>query len=218
MSNRSKPSCNPSPEDTPKVPLRVPIDAGHMSITEQNQKTSKRRKVAITLATTLAGSGLMIGLSACGGQDSDTELPMAVEIGGNDYNFVDLPEEIAAGATITLRNDSDVELHEIVAIRLPDDEERPASELIQLPREELGAFGFPSAVILAPVGGENINAVGYGTLDEPGRYLLFCSIPVGADQDEYLEAAATAETAPEVDGGPPHFVEGMWGEVTVVEQ
>ncbi|MGH1491580.1 MAG: hypothetical protein ACRBK7_19640 [Acidimicrobiales bacterium] len=189
-----------------------------MSISEQEQKRSKPRRVATALAATVAGSGLMIALSACGGQDSDIELPMAVEIGGNDYNFVELPDEIAAGATITLRNDSDVELHEIVAIRLPDDEDRPASELIQLPPEELGAFGFPSAVILAPVGAGNINAVGSGALDEPGRYLLFCSIPVGADQDEYLEAAATSETAPEVDGGPPHFVEGMWGEVTVVEQ
>lgn len=184
-----------------------------MSIIDGKQDTSKHRKVA----TTLAASGMVIALSGCGGEDPTADLPTAIEIVGDDYSFVGVPEEIAAGATITLRNDSDDELHEIVALRLPDDEDRSAAALLQLPPEETGAFGRPAAVILAPVGGGNINAVGSGTLDEAGRYLLFCSIPVGADEAEYLEAAATSETAPEVDGGPPHFVEGMWAEVTVVE-
>lgn len=184
-----------------------------MSIIDGKPKTSTRRKLA---STTLAASGLIIALSGCG--DSADALPTTVEIAGDDYSFVGVPEEIAAGATITLRNDSNTELHEIVALRLPDDEDRSGAELLQLPPEETGSFGPPAAVILAPVGGGNINAVGTATLDEPGRYLLFCSIPVGANEAEYLEAAATSDTAPQVDGGPPHFVEGMWAEVTVVEQ
>lgn len=183
-----------------------------MSIINGKQKTSRRRWAAMALAA----SGLAISLSGCG--DSTDALPTAVEIIGDDYSFVGVPEEIAAGATITLRNDSDVELHEIVAIRLPDDEDRSGAELLRLPPDEAGEPVPPAAVILAPVGGENINAVGSGVLDEPGRYLLFCSIPVGADQAEYLEAAATSDTAPQVDGGVPHFLEGMWAEVTVVEQ
>ncbi len=190
------------------------MDAVVMKIIDGKRRTSRGRKVAATLAA----SGLAIALSGCGGQDSDEALPMAVEIAGDDYSFVGVPEEIAAGATITLRNDSDTELHEIVAIRLPDDEERSGAELLQLPPDETAEPVPPAAVILAPVGGGNINAVGSGTLEEPGRYLLFCSIPVGANEAEYLEAAATSETAPQVDGGPPHFLEGMWAEVTVVEQ
>jgi hypothetical protein len=61
-----------------------------------------------------------------------------------------------------------------------------------------------------------IPAVGDGTLSEPGRYGVFCAIPVGADPDEYLDAAATSQGGPpEVEGGPPHFTQGMYGELTV---
>lgn len=184
-----------------------------MSIINGKQKISKRHMAV----PALAASGLVMALSGCGERASADDLPMTVEIVGDDYSFAGVPEEIAAGATVTLRNDSDEELHEIVAIRLADDEDRPAAELIQLPPEEAAALGAPAAVILAPVGGGNINAVGTGTLDEPGRYLLFCSIPVGADGEEYVAAAATSDGPPQVDGGPPHLVEGMWAEVTVVE-
>lgn len=185
-----------------------------MSIIDGKQKTLKRGK----LAKGLVASGLIVALSGCGGRDSADDLPTAVDIVGDDYSFAGVPEEIAAGATLTLRNDSETELHEIVAIRVPDDEDRSAAEILQLPPEEAAeVLGLPSAVILAPVGGGNINAVGSGSLDEAGRYVLFCSIPVGANEAEYLEAAAVSETAPEVAGGPPHFVEGMWAELTVVE-
>ncbi len=190
------------------------IDAHVMSIVEGKRKNSGRNAVAAAVVM----SGL-IGLTGCGERDAAADLPTAVEIVGDDYSFSGVPDEIAAGAAITLRNDSDTELHEIVAIRLPDDEERSAAEILQLPPEEAETvLGMPSAVILAPVGGGNINAIGSGSLDGAGRYIFFCSIPVGADEAEYLEAAATSETAPEVDGGPPHFVEGMWAEVTVVER
>ena len=186
-----------------------------MSITNGKQKTVGRAK----LATVLAASGVALALSSCGGRASADDLPMNVEIVGDDYSFTGVPEEIAAGATMSLRNDSDVELHEIVAIRLPDDEDRSAGEILQLPPEEAaGILGQPAAVILAPVGGGNINAVGTGSIEEAGRYVLFCSIPVGANEAEYLAAAATSDTRPEVDGGPPHFVEGMWAEVTVVDR
>jgi hypothetical protein len=61
-----------------------------------------------------------------------------------------------------------------------------------------------------------IPAVGDGTLSEPGRYLILCSIPTGADPDEYLKAAAESQGGPpEVPGGPPHLVNGMYGEIVV---
>jgi len=62
-----------------------------------------------------------------------------------------------------------------------------------------------------------VAVVGDGSLDEPGRYFLVCVIPTGADPDEYLEKAATSDGPPDVAGGPPHLVEGMFGELTVVE-
>jgi hypothetical protein len=42
-----------------------------------------------------------------------------------------------------------------------------------------------------------------------------CAIPTGADPQEYLEQAATSDGPPEVDGGPPHFVNGMVDELLV---
>ena len=64
-----------------------------------------------------------------------------------------------------------------------------------------------------------LSAEGDGTLTEPGRYLVLCAIPTGADPGEYLAAAAASEGGPPegVAGGPPHFVNGMWAEVTVVD-
>ena len=70
--------------------------------------------------------------------------------------------------------------------------------------------GPPATVLLAKPGGPQIDAVGDGTLTEPGRYLVACSIPVGADPDEILEAEG-----PPPAGGIPHFHKGMYAEVTV---
>lgn len=105
------------------------------------------------------------------------------------------------------------------AIALPPTETRSADELVHLPEAELGqlmAAGPPAFVILTPPGGDPIPAVGDGTLTEPGRYLLMCAIPTGVDPGAYLEAAAAAGgEKPDVPGGPPHFVHGMFAEITV---
>lgn len=142
-----------------------------------------------------------------------------IQVTASDYAFAGLPSTIEAGTTISLANASEVELHEFVAIRLPDDEARPVADLLQLPEEELVAF-FPlvTSVIIAPPGApEGLVVEGSATLAEPGRYAVMCAIPTGADPDEYLAAAAESEGGPpEVEGGPPHFVHGMWAEVNVV--
>jgi hypothetical protein len=73
-------------------------------------------------------------------------------------------------------------------------------------------------VLLQPPGSdEQIVAVGDGTLTEPGRYVLMCFIPTGADPDEYLAAAAASdgEAPTGVAGGPPHVVNGMYAELQV---
>ncbi len=172
-----------------------------------------RRTTALLITATVAG--LLAGCSTA------EAAPDAAEVELVDYAFVGLPDELAAGATISIENTSDSELHEFVAVRLPDDEERSVEELLQLPPEELAAF-FPgvAAVLLQPPGSdETIVAEGDGTLPDAGRYLVLCAIPTGADPGEYLAAAAEAEGGPPqgVEGGPPHFVNGMWAELTVVE-
>lgn len=156
--------------------------------------------------------GLLLVACSSGG-------PQEVTVGLEDYAFVGLPDELVAGSTLSIDNRSEDELHELVAVLLPDDEERAVEELVQLPPEELAAF-FPGVqtVLLQPPGSdETIVAEGDGTLTEPGRYFVLCAIPTGADPQEYLAAAAEAEGGPPqgVEGGPPHFVNGMWAEVTV---
>ena len=167
----------------------------------------------IRLAATVVAAGL---LAACSGTAA---APDSADVELVDYAFVGLPDELAAGATLTIDNTSDSELHELVAVRLPDDESRGAEELLQLPPEELAVFfpGVTTVMLQAPGSDEVILAEGDGTLTEPGRYLVLCAIPTGADPGAYLSAAAEAEGGPPqgVEGGPPHFVNGMWAEVTV---
>jgi hypothetical protein len=143
----------------------------------------------------------------------------AVEVVAFDYGYNGIPDTVEAGTVFTLVNTAPAELHEFVALRLPDDETRPVSELVTLPIEELGAILAvePAAVLLAlPDGGQMIPAVGDGTLTEPGRYAIICMIPEGADPQGYLDAAAASQGGPpEVEGGPPHIALGMFAEVTV---
>jgi len=164
-------------------------------------------------------------LAACGsdgpsgesvGNDaSEIEGPVAVV--AVDYAYVDLPAEVPAGTSFELRNDSDIEVHEFVAVRLPEDETRSVADLVQLPPDQLGAlFAGVQTVIVAPPGEVGVAVEGTGVLDEAGRYAIVCVIPTGADVEEYLTAAAEAEGGPpDVAGGPPHIAQGMFAELTV---
>lgn len=193
-----------------------------------------RRLCGGVLALTLLGLPL-----ACGDDDDSagsttttetetTEAPETtaaegdvVEVTLADFEFQGLPDEVPAGTTLRVTNASDVELHELVAMKLPDGEERPIDELLALPEEEQAKIipmdQEPAMVLLAaPMSDEQIPAVGDGTLTEPGRYLIACFIPTGADPDAYLNAEPSPEGGPpEVEGGPPHFTHGMYAELTV---
>lgn len=134
----------------------------------------------------------------------------------SDFSFGDLPEEVTSSTRFLVENVSDTELHELVAFRLDADDDRDLDEIVGGDlAAELGSQ-IPLMVILAPPGGEQVDAIGEGTLP-PGRYLLVCVIPTGADPDEYLAAAAESQGPPDVEGGPPHIAHGMYAEITVVE-
>lgn len=165
----------------------------------------------------LVASAALLALAACSDDDA-ADGPGVVEVIGVDFAFQNVPESVPVGTRLTFVNEAPTELHELVAIRLRDEEERPAAELMQLPPEEMRAAfaGDPVMVLLAAPGGEQIAAVGDGTLTEAGRYLLICAIPTGVDPDAYLAAAAQSEGGPpQIEGGPPHIVHGMWAELEV---
>ena len=193
-----------------------------------NMASTARRGLALALV-------LLAPLAAGCGDDSDTDTDSAAEdaattttdaeeskevvVTGVDYRFEGVPGKAAAGTKFSLENKSTKELHELVAIKLPDAEKRPAADLVKLPQaeQEKLAGGPPAAVLLRPPGsGPQIAAVGDGTLTAPGRYLFICSIPTGADPAAYMEAAQKSQGGPpNVPGGPPHLVQGMFAEVTI---
>lgn len=165
--------------------------------------------------TAVATLAVVLAVASCGGDDDDDQ----VAVTAVDYAFQGLPATVDPGTKLTLTNASSAEFHEMVVFRLPDGEARSAEELVALPEEQLDALfiGPPTLVLLAPPdGAPQIEAVGDGTLTEPGRYVMFCAIPTGADPDAFLAALETAtDGPPDVAGGPPHFVNGMFAEITV---
>lgn len=149
----------------------------------------------------------------------DTPASGTIEINAVDYKYEGVPDEIAAGSKIALHNSSTDEVHEMVVFKIPDTEERSGAELAKLPVEQLQAAfaGPPALVMVAPPGADGFAAVGDGTLSEPGRYMAICAIPVGADPQAYMAAAAQSQGGPvSVPGGDPHYMQDMWAEFTVV--
>lgn len=192
-------------------------------------------RTARTIRRTLAVLALVGVVAACG-DDDDTAAPTpqtgtdtttageavddvsTIEVTAVDYGYEGLPSTVEAGTRLSLVNSSPNEIHELVAFRIADDDTRSIEELVALPPEELlGLVGpEPSMVLLTPPEGDQIAAVGDGTVSEPGRYGVICVIPTGADPIEYLEASAASEGGPpEVDGGPPHITQGMFAEFVV---
>ncbi len=180
------------------------------------------RRVRATWRAALPLALALALLSGCSDDEpvpeDDTETaPEVVEVEMIDFGYLDLPTSVPAGTQLSVTNSSEAELHELVAFRLPDEEERSTQDLLELPPEELmPTLGAPETVLLAAPGGPQIAAVGDGTLTEPGRYAIVCFIPTGVEPAVYLEAAAASdEGPPQVDGGPPHFAQGMYRELVV---
>ena len=139
-----------------------------------------------------------------------------LEVTMQDFHYGALPASVPVGTPVAVSNVSEGELHEFVAFRLPDGDERTATEIMG---GDLGALlggGEPAMVLVAaPGSSEQFVAVGEPVFAEPGRYLVLCAIPTGADPQAYIEAAATSDGPPEVDGGPPHFMNGMYAVIDV---
>lgn len=170
----------------------------------------------------------VVGLAACG-DDDDASAPTEAAAGGqavtitlSDYVFEGVPPTITSDTPIDVTNESADEAHELIAFRLPDTETRSLTELQALPPDEFGALvpGAPALAFAARPNADGELVLGDGTLHEPGRYLLVCFIPTGADPDQVMAAmkAAAADPSagpPHIDGGPPHVAAGMIAELVV---
>jgi hypothetical protein len=186
---------------------------------------------------------LTLGLAACGDGDDEEDAAAATTVapretpttegaggtGGEtaditavDYEFQGVPDSVPAGTELSFTNGSDGEVHEIVLLRINDDETRSVAELAALPESESEALftpGPPALVSIAFPGEEGMAVVGSTTLTEPGRYGLFCYIPTGADPQAYRDLFAAppsdSEGPPDIPGGPPHITQGMFAELIV---
>lgn len=203
------------------TPTRAQRDAKRL----RSQARRRRQATMLMLVPLILAAAL--ALPACGSDSDDakesvpkttttTEAPKAddvIEVHAVDYAFNDLPEKVKVGTRLTLVNDAEEEAHELVAIKLPEDEKRSVEELLELPEaemEKLMGAGPPAMVLLAAPGQPEIKAVGDGVLNEKGRYLVMCSIPEGSDAS-ILEGDGPAEDT----GKPPHFAHGMHAELVV---
>lgn len=179
------------------------------------------------LMTIAVAALLVTPLTACGDDASSTSTTHAghteMSIGLIDYAFAGTPASVTAGTPITVTNESADEVHELAAYRLADDETRALGELRALPPEQFAALfpGAPALGLVALPGQTGQVVLGDGALHEPGRYLLLCFIPTGADPDEVVAAVEAAAQNPDagppvIAGGPPHFTAGMITEIEVL--
>ena len=134
-----------------------------------------------------------------------------------------MPRTITAGSPIEITNSSAKEAHELTAFLLPEGETRPLSELRGLPPDELGKLipGAPALALVARPGADGDVVLGDGALNEPGRYLFVCFIPMGAKPDDVFKAMEKAAADPNagppaIEGGAPHMTAGMIAEVEVI--
>jgi plastocyanin len=177
----------------------------------------------IRIAATAALATL--ALAACGeaaGEDipnDEASAARTIEVVGVDYGFEGVPDAVSTGTELTFRNDSDVEAHEMVVLRINDREGRPLEELIAAAAtggaEETATFvgGFYA---LPEEDGAPLGPPGPLVLTEAGRYALICNFPVGADPQAVAEAfSEELDGPPNLGEGAPHFVEGMVAELTV---
>ena len=129
-----------------------------------------------------------------------------------------MPGTVEPGTSFTFTNGSDAEVHELILFHIPEGEDRSIEELLALPEEEANEIvGQPVGVAVALPGEDGEVVEGELTVEEPGRYVMLCFIPVGADPDVVATAMAggPSDGPPDLGDGPPHAVEGMVAEFTV---
>ena len=162
-----------------------------------------------------------------------------VEVTAQEYAFVGIPEELAAGPTIFNLTNEGEQVHEMLLFKFNDDVDVSVTDFIELPQEEAQSMGqVVGATFVLP--GET----GHTVADlAPGRYTALCFIPEGTTPEMLEQLFAEESTTPEgsapaagsmpegsapaagsvaPDGSapssepPPHALLGMFQEFTVV--
>jgi plastocyanin len=169
-----------------------------------------KRKVLIVAAALV--------LAACAESGAEP-VSGTINVIGQDYSFEGVPEVAASGAEFTFTNNSEVEVHEMVLVKVADLETRTIEELLELSEEESETLVEFQGHLMALPGEEGSNPEGSGssiTVTEPGRYAIVCFIPQGADPEVVAEAMAGGGEG-HIGDGTPHALLGMVAEFQVEE-
>jgi hypothetical protein len=155
--------------------------------------------------------------------------PKIVQIEAFDYGYSGFDVEIVAGDAIELFNRSEIEFHNLVVIRLDDDDSRTVAEIAEMEPEGTnnpGSHGvqfFGAGQIVASIGqmdaapGEDaLN--GRIRLQRSGRYIALDTVAQGADPQALRRAADTRAPSYLVAGGPLGYQHGMIVEFFVIER
>ncbi len=130
----------------------------------------------------------------------------SVSVAATEYMFTGIPDTLAPGPTVFEFTNGGQEAHEMVVFRINEGVKQSAEEILGMNEEEAGE-------LVTDVGG-TFALPGQSTNTflelEAGRYGFVCFIPVGttAENIDELESG-------EGEGGPPHFTQGMFAELTV---
>ena len=179
-----------------------------------NQETWRSLLVAFGIAATLI---------ACGGDEPASPGPSdgvsepgdgaqaggPLEVTGVEYKFKGLSGTVPAGTKLTFTNGGK-EAHELVLVRVNDDETRPLAKLLDLPEKEVQKVSKVQGVAVAAPGKRGNVVEGDLTVAKPGRYAALCFIPVGTK--ELPKGPSDKGDKP---SGPPHVAKGMVAEFTV---
>ena len=176
-----------------------------------------------TWRSLLVAFGIAATLTACGG-DEPTSRPSEgangasepgaqaggpLEVTGVEYKFKGLSGTVSAGTKLSFTNGGK-EAHELVLVRVNDDETRPLSKLLDLPEKDVQKVTKFQGVAVAGPGKDGKVVEGDLTLAKPGRYAALCFIPVGTK-----DLPKGPNDKGDKPSGPPHVAKGMVAEFTV---
>jgi len=127
------------------------------------------------------------------------------EFNATEYRFDGLPDRLAAGVVDFVMTGAGNELHEAALVRRKDGVTEPAEELLELAglheEEALDRVDLLGSILLFDTDGIEDMVVDL----QPGDYILFCALPIGASSEDLLDQPDAT----------PHWSEGMVHEFTV---
>ena len=163
---------------------------------------------------------------------------LAIDVGGVEYAFTNLPTSVPVGTELTFTNNG-AELHELVLLRFADGVTESLEELFAMEAE--GRDPMAEGLITMVNDGQPLIAIpgqtaeGSITLEEEGRYLALCFVPSGLDFGTLEELGVDPSTLgpdtdpstlspeaqaflAEVEANPTHMEQGMIQELTVTAE